>query len=379
MIRRSLVQRLAVGVTCLALGGFVACSERSVAGPSAVSPDPDRASGNLVTSLLCTVQVADAQVSCGVPSTAADGSVSRDIIGGQNTFVKLTSSAVSYNGGTGLFQFDVTVQNLLVEAIGTADGVTPNVAGIRAFIHSGPVATGGSGVITVLNADSTGTFTATNQPFFRYTQLLVQNAVSTPKTWQFNIPNTVTSFVFSVYLDTPTQTLLVINELMANPGGGITDANGEWVELYNAGTREVNLLNMYVADSGSAWNAYHQISGSVVVPSGGYVVLGRNSNTVANGGVPVDYVMPSTTLFADGVGDAFRISKVFAGDTIVIDNATYTSGAISAKLGISRELKNPNLANTNMDGTNWDDATVGAVYGTGGRGTPKAQNSTFVP
>jgi hypothetical protein len=32
-----------------------------------------------------------------------------------------------------------------------------------------------------------------------------------------------------------------------------------------------------------------------------------------------------------------------------------------------------------MDGSNWGDASVTSVYGAGGRGTPKALNSAFVP
>jgi hypothetical protein len=47
--------------------------------------------------------------------------------------------------------------------------------------------------------------------------------------------------------------------------------------------------------------------------------------------------------------------------------------------GVSRELKNPALDNSNMDGSNWANALVTAVYGPGGRGTPKAQNSTYTP
>ena len=120
------------------------------------------------------------------------------------------------------------------------------------------------------------------------------------------------------------------------------------------------------------------IASSVVVPSGGYVVLGNTTNTTNNGGVPVDYAYGSALAFANSL-DALKISRVYGTDTLTVDRTQYASAAISAQNGISRELKNPALDNSNMDGSNWADALVTAVYGPGGRGTPKAQNSTFTP
>jgi hypothetical protein len=77
--------------------------------------------------------------------------------------------------------------------------------------------------------------------------------------------------------------------------------------------------------------------------------------------------------------DAFKIARVFGSDTITIDRTQYANAAVSAQNGISRELKNPSLDNSNMDGSNWADASVTSVYGEGGRGTPKAKNSGFDP
>jgi hypothetical protein len=37
------------------------------------------------------------------------------------------------------------------------------------------------------------------------------------------------------------------------------------------------------------------------------------------------------------------------------------------------------LDDSNMDGSNWAAALVTAVFGTGGRGAPKAKNSTYTP
>jgi hypothetical protein len=317
-------------------------------------------------------------VSC-KPASGGDGHGTAVIIGGQNSNLKLTSSNVSYNSGTEIYQFDVTVQNLMNEAIGTPDGTVADPEGIQVFFNSGPTTTSGTGEITVANADGTGTFTNTNQPFFAYHQILAKNAVSSAKTWQLQMPATVGTFTFTLFVETDVQYLLVINELLANPGGTISDANGEWIELYNAGTRKVNLQNLVIADSAaSGRRPYHLISASLVVQPGAYVVLGNTTNTTNNGGVPVDYAYGAALAFANSL-DAFKIARVYGTDTLTIDRTQYASAAISAQNGISRELKNPALDNSNMDGSNWADALVTAVYGPGGRGTPKAQNSTFTP
>jgi len=338
--------------------------------------DGPRAPLTTIQAFDCTGSTTGA-LSCKPASGGGQGSAV--VIGGQNSNLKLTSSNVSYNAGTEIFQFDVTVQNLMNEAIGTPDGIVADPDGIQVFFASGPTVTSGSGEITVANADGTGTFTNTNQPYFAYHQILAKDAVSSAKTWQLQMPLTVGTFTFTLFIETDVQYLLVINEVMVNPGGTITDASGEWVELYNAGTRKVNLQNLVIADSApSGRQPYHVIASSLVVPSGGYVVLGRSTNTTANGGVPVDYAYGAAMALSNSL-DAVKIARVYGTDTLTIDRTQFASGATSAQDGISRELMNPALDNSNMDGSNWASALVTAVYGPGGRGTPKAQNSTFTP
>jgi hypothetical protein len=322
----------------------------------------------------CTASITTATVSCGAP--AASGA-SRTIIGGQNVYVRLTSSNIIVADGN--FEVDVTVQNLLNEAIGTPDGTVADPQGIRIFFHSEPTTTAGVGGVSVANADGTGTFTAGNQPFYRYAEILAKNQVSAAKTWQFAYDAGVEAFSFQVYVETDVQYLLVINELLANPGGTIFDFDGEWIEIYNAGTLAVNVQNLVIADSApSGRRPFHLVTVSHVIPSGGYWVIGNNSDTTLNGGVLLDYSYGNAMAFANSV-DAFKISRVVGQDTLTLDRTQYASGALSAQNGVSRELKNPALDNANMDGSNWAHPLVTAVYGPGGRGTPGAQNSTFAP
>jgi hypothetical protein len=360
-------------LVCVA-AGLAACGDQGAAGPLSAGPRAGTPE-NTVTVFDCMASVHGGTVRCGTPSMGA----SAEIVGSQNTYVKLTSSNVSYNAGTEIFQFDATVQNLMNEALGTPDGVVPDTGGIKVFFYSGPTVTSGTGTITVANADGTGTFTAANQPFFRYSNVLAKNAVSSAKTWQLSMPNTVNTFTFRVYISTSLQPLLVINEVLSNPGGTISDANGEWVELYNAGSTPVKLQGLVYADSAaSGRRPYGVISTTDIVQPGGYYVMGNTTNTTNNGGVPVDYAYGASMALANSL-DAVKIARVYGTDTLTIDRTQYASAAISAQNGISRELKNPLLDNSNMDGSNWADATVTSVYGPGGRGTPKAQNSTFTP
>jgi hypothetical protein len=359
----------------LCASALAACAEQSPV--ETVYDPPVRYSATAIQALDCTGNIGGS-VNC-VPASGRAGGASPVLIGGQNTFLRLTSSNVNYSSDSEIFKFDVTVQNLMNEAIGTPDGVVPDPDGIQVFFATGPTATGGTGTVTVANADGTGTFTGSNQPYFAYPEILPMNAVSSARNWQLNVPATVTTFAFTVYIETDVQYLLVINELLANPGGTISDANGEWFEIYNAGTRNVNLQNLVIADSAaSGRRPYHLVNSSVLVTPGGYTVLGNTTNTTNNGGVPVDYAYGSALVFANSL-DALKISRVYGADTLTIDRAAYASAATSAQNGISRELLDPTSDNSNMDGGNWGDAGVLAVYGPGGRGTPGMPNSVSGP
>jgi hypothetical protein len=369
----SIVGRLLIPAV-LGAAALGACSDQQ---PAAVR-DPQLPPPATALAAFDCVGSTAGTVSC-KPQGGGAGQAAGVLVAGQNVYTKLTSSNVSYNSGTEIFQFDVTVQNLMNEAIGTPDGTVADPEGIQVFFQTGPTTTGGTGTITVANADGTGTFTSAGQPYFAYHQILAKNAVSSAKTWQLNVPSTVTSFTFTLLIETDVQYLLVINEVLSNPGGTISDANGEWFEVYNAGTRSVNMQNLVIADSAaSGRRPYHLIASSLVIPSGGYATLGNTTNTTNNGGVPIDYAYGAALALANSL-DAVKIARVYGTDTLTVDRTQYASAAISAQNGISRELKNPALDNADMDGSNWADALVTAVYGPGGRGTPKAQNSTFVP
>lgn len=352
-----------------------------VAGSVQVQPDL------IPSAIRCTFDTGG-NANCGGGSYTATDSNLNTILSAQNDYLTVVPSNVSYDAGTGVFQFDVTVQNLLPESLGTLDNVTLDAAGVRLFLQNSRV-TSGTGSVSIINAEGTGTFTDANQPYFQYNQILEQNQVSNVKTVQVNVPNTVGSFTLDFFVSTKVQVKVVINEVLVNPGGTISDANGEWFELYNLGRFPVNLKNFKINDYGnsnsSGCNAYpceqpsHTIASDLIIQSGAYAVLGRTINTTENGGVPVDYAYGAALLLANSQ-DRLRMQVPDALGSLTIDFTVYGSAAISAQNGVSRELKNPALDNLIMDDqTYWADAAVTSVYGPGGRGTPKAQNSSYTP
>jgi hypothetical protein len=99
----------------------------------------------------------------------------------------------------------VTLRNLIPQTIGTTDGTTLDPSGIRIFFHEGPTVTSGTGTVTVNNADGSAIFISANQPFFQYNQMLPEFGLSSAKTWKLDMPSTVNTFTFKVYVDAPVR------------------------------------------------------------------------------------------------------------------------------------------------------------------------------
>src|SRR4051794_9744890 len=80
---------------------------------------------------------------------------------------------------------------------------------------------------------------------------------------------------------------LLITEFLPDPNG--TDTFGEWFELYNTGTADVDLAGYTI---GSFATESHVVSRSVIVPAGQCIVIGNNADTTTNGGVKEAYSYP---------------------------------------------------------------------------------------
>lgn len=134
---------------------------------------------------------------------------------------------------------------------------------------------------------------------------------------------------------------LVITEFFADPDT-VSDTYGEWVELYNPGTKGIDFKGWQIKDDKSN---KHTIGKSVVVPAKGYVVLGRSSNSAKNGGVNVAYQYSGFTL-SNGADQIELRDPSGAQVDRVADTRSWWLFA-----GYATALKNPGLDNTKRD--NW--------------------------
>lgn len=171
----------------------------------------------VAAALQCTADVASGTVAChsvdagpslslgagasGTPRAAVGvGAAGSIILGGQHTYVFLNSFNVVYTPVDSIFRFDVTVANLIGQPLNTNDGTTAAPEGVRVFLDSGPVVTGGTGTVAVDNEDGSDAFTGAGQPYFQYDSLLAPNDTSTAKQWRFKVPPSVSTFGFVVYV-----------------------------------------------------------------------------------------------------------------------------------------------------------------------------------
>src|SRR5262249_18724421 len=165
--------------------------------PIAVVPLPSNALG----AIQCIANPRAKTVTCDAPAATPSG-LRPLIMGGQHQYVNLASSNVSSveSGGMFDFTFDVTVENLIPQPIGTTDGTTADVDSVRVFFYIPPTATAGSGMIEVTDTSGVGTFLATNQEYYQYAAPLDSGVVSAPRSWHFKMPNTVQTFAFTVFV-----------------------------------------------------------------------------------------------------------------------------------------------------------------------------------
>jgi alpha-tubulin suppressor-like RCC1 family protein len=224
-----MTRRMKLTLAATLLSGFAAACLDSGVAPTAPTT-PSR--GGVDAAVVCQVTVRTATLACGPATPVGTNGIVHErsgiepdvlTLGGQGIYVRLTSSGTAYDGSS-LFTTDVTLTNLLAVPMNTVDGATADTGGVKVFFNTGPSVTGGTGTVAVANPDGTGTFTATGQPFFKYSDgvVLASQTTTASKTWQFTVPPTVTVFAFTVYVTTklPVTTGLTFAQVSAGAYGG---------------------------------------------------------------------------------------------------------------------------------------------------------------
>jgi predicted extracellular nuclease len=157
---------------------------------------------------------------------------------------------------------------------------------------------------------------------------------------------------------------IVINEILQNPSA-VSDSAGEWFELYNADAVGVDIDGWTVEDNDIDSFVINN-GGPLVIPAGGYLVLGNNADSGTNGGVVVDYQY--TGMFLSNSADELVLRDTGGEE---VDRVEYDGGpTFPDPNGASMSLKDPALDNN--VGANWCEATT--PFGAGDLGTPGAAN-----
>jgi len=163
----------------------------------------------------------------------------------------------------------------------------------------------------------------------------------------------------------PRQGEVLITEIMANPDA-VSDANGEWFEIWNATDHDLLLNGLTLKDAGSN---QHVITSAekLVLPAKSYWLLARNGNELTNGGVVVNYVFQNFTL-----GNSSDQIIINAADETLVDQVSYGSGWPVVS-GASMELHPDYQSFSGNDfPEHWLPAKI--VFGAGDKGSPGKAN-----
>lgn len=158
---------------------------------------------------------------------------------------------------------------------------------------------------------------------------------------------------------------IIVNEIMNNPSA-VSDGSGEWFEVYNTTASDIDINGWTIRDDDIDSHVINN-GGPLVVPAGGFLVLGNNTDSSTNGGVVVDYNYGSSWFLSNSADEV-----IIEDDALVeIDRVEYDGGPVFPDPnGASMSLSDPALDNN--DGANWCEAQT--PFGDGDLGTPQTAN-----
>lgn len=163
---------------------------------------------------------------------------------------------------------------------------------------------------------------------------------------------------------------IIVTEIMKDPSF-VTDANGEYIELYNTTGAAIDINGWTLKDNGTDSTVINN-GGPLLVPAGGFLVLGVNGTFATNGGVTVAYDWGTTTNFTLGNADD---EVVLVNGTTVICCVEYLNGGVwPDPAGASMTLDPASFdVLSATSGPNWCVSTT-TIAGSTDEGTPGAAN-----
>ncbi len=152
---------------------------------------------------------------------------------------------------------------------------------------------------------------------------------------------------------------IVITEIMANPDA-VSDTYGEWIEIYNNDSVQIELSAWVLADAGTDSHSIDPGFDFFAIEPGEYMVFGRNSDSTVNGGYSADYEYSGFSL-------ANTADEIYLYDSQgrLVDEVNYNASFPMAA-GKSFFLGDPHIDNN--DPANWYLAFQ--PFGAGDFGTP---------
>lgn len=254
-------------------------------GANPAGPERTEPASKMLGTITCHVDVASQTSRCGDLVPAGGPSMNRFIL--DSAYWTLQTGA-QFNSG-GLAYFFNEIRNDLGQDIGV-EGLTTD--SVFAFITS-ITTTGGSGTVTPANHDGMRGFTAPSQAYWAWQGAVSPGDATGTRIWQFNLPSTVTSWTYTIGVQTT----------VLHPNGWIEVGGNARIPL--AGSTQ---LTAVVRD----WTGTVDTGGSVtwtVTSSGGSVsTVVNNSRQATFTGTGVGYVYANATKgVADPHGKAIEV------------------------------------------------------------------------
>ncbi len=176
---------------------------------------------------------------------------------------------------------------------------------------------------------------------------------------------------------------VVVTEVMAWPKF-VTEADGEWIEVYNPGDAAIDINGWYLKDTGSN---KHKIDAktTVLVPPKGYIVLAGSADPGSNGGLVVSYAWHKL-----GQKAMFELGNNFADDVIlewnglIIDKVSYVkkTNDVGYPLVEGKSMSLDKTKLNHVDNNDWKNWCEGKVnYGPAivvNLGSPGAENPSCI-
>lgn len=167
--------------------------------------------------------------------------------------------------------------------------------------------------------------------------------------------------LYQSYSQTPE---VIITEIMQNPSA-VDDDFGEWFEIYNYGSAEVDLNGWTISDNDNDLDTISTSSPLIILP-GEYMVLGINADNSLNGNVALDYQYKNIALANSE--DELILIDIFDNeiDRVEWDNGVTFPDPSGASMSLGLGLLENEL------GEDWCESVT--PYGDGDLGTPGALN-----